>query len=451
MSKQIKNIFSDSDCPSQEVMLKYTSNLLKGGEKHAFERHLAGCAFCSEAMEGLSLMDSNEVRLDVFELNKKIDEAGRPGRIIAWPMTAAASVAILLVAGTWFYLHNEQAGYPTKETAVVNKAIDEDKKEAFNEEKPAEHISPPAPEISTQGLVQDSKDLPSQTYEWAKKDSDKGTYAVTPPEISADDSPSKDELFLSAKKMEEPAGRINLSKEGEMSGAGLNKSVTAKNYGFHSDSVVLPTPASSPVLALTERKDDRKDNLSQEMLAMVDDQFGYGSPAEEDKKEVASSQRSAVHKAKAKAYKKMEVAKEKSLDDCPNCPKKTTSEISQNNLQVLSMDYAMKKYQMKEYDLAHKQFEEILNENSSPGQADNAKIFNALSLVHLNREDEALKTVNSMLAGPTGSVTDAAKWIKASILIDKKDIAGARVILQDLTHYSNDYQIRAKEILETLK
>jgi hypothetical protein len=448
MSKQIKNIFSDSACPSQEVMMKYSYNVLKGEEKHAFERHLAGCAFCSEALEGLSSMDGRDVMRDVWDINRKIDGSGRSRRIIGWPLAAAASVSILLVTGTWFYLHNEQTAFSGKETAVKNEINDEDKKEAVKEEKPVENTSPSAPEISTKGFIQDSKDIPSQTYQWATKDSDKGNYEKTSPEISANYSLSQDLPVPSVKKMEESRGVDDL-KEGEMYGAGVNKPVTANSYGFHSDSVLPSVQPSSQVMAYTVRKDDRKNNLSQEMLAMVDDQFGYGSPADENKKEKTSTQRSAA--PKAKAYKRMEAAKDKSLDDCPNCPKKTTSEVAQNNLEVLSMDYAMKKYQMKEYELAHKQFEEIIKENSSPVQTDNAKILDALSLVKLNKSDEALKVVNTMLAGPAGGLTDAAKWIKASILIEKKDTAGARVLLQDLSARPNDYQVKAKEILGTLK
>jgi hypothetical protein len=421
MSKQIKNIFSDTDCPGEEMMLKYTSNRMKGEEKHVFERHIAGCAFCSEALEGLSLLENKVVKEDLAFLNKQIDGYDNKSRpAIYWATGVAASVIIMMLSGTWFYLKDVN-----KESISI---------ETTKDKSPLIEQSPGSPSNNLTGIDSNKNQIAHQNIETI---SHLNSIKFLPPEVKADneviEQKSQNQLSLNTEMLKE-------EEKGTYSSEGIQ--------------ATIPNPVPSVVAEKADAKvADRNEDLSLNMLAMVEDDFSAVS-LREDKKEMSSNQRSTVRyksKATSKVYKKEEVAKDKSLDDCPNCPKKTNSEIAQNSLQVLSMDYAMKKYQMKEYELAHKQFEEIIKENSSDEQTEKAKIYNALSLINLNRSDEAFTIVNAIEAGPGGRTTDAAKWIKAFILINKKENEKAKKLLQDLSSDPNFYQAKAREILSTLK
>lgn len=55
------DILNTSDpCLTQEQLLDYIHNRLSAAEKHAVEEHLAGCDFCSDALEGLMALKRRE-------------------------------------------------------------------------------------------------------------------------------------------------------------------------------------------------------------------------------------------------------------------------------------------------------------------------------------------------------------------------------------------------------
>jgi hypothetical protein len=441
MSKQIKNIFSDTVCPSQEMMLKYASNLMKEEEKHAFERHLAGCIFCSEALEGLSLQTKEETMEDVAFLNKKIDGLHKNRRPVGyWPLAVAASVSILLLTGTWFYLNEDKGSALAVETPVQNKVTEMD--EAEDASKP-EILSK-----ENDGYIEEEqKKNPVEVHKEEMSGSSQGPLEITSPQISANYStePKAAPSALSAPSVQSVQEEISLNQSGakrdevaEMGDRDDEKETVVIGYGTAARKKSKPVNSDSvsPVF-LTNKP-------SQEMLAMVEAEFSSTRSITEAKKSKSS-------RASGNAASTPELNKDKAIDDCPNCPKKAASETAQSNLTVLSMDYAMKKYKMKKYEEAHKQFEEIIKEDKEKTQTENAKIFNALSLVNLNREEEALLIVNNIITTPFSNNINAAKWIKTSILISRKENIQAKVILEDLSRHANPYQAKAKQILATLQ
>lgn len=54
MNDNFADIFSETDCPSQDQLLAYVEGKLSPAERHEVELHLQDCELCSEAVEGLS-------------------------------------------------------------------------------------------------------------------------------------------------------------------------------------------------------------------------------------------------------------------------------------------------------------------------------------------------------------------------------------------------------------
>ena len=70
--KELHNhIFSNTTCISKENMLKYINNQLSKKELHEVEKHLLGCEFCSEAVEGLKYAENSSI---IFALDHQIDQ-----------------------------------------------------------------------------------------------------------------------------------------------------------------------------------------------------------------------------------------------------------------------------------------------------------------------------------------------------------------------------------------
>ena len=81
MDKQIlyQKIFeTKSDCLSEEQLLNYVQGNLSYEEQHQVETHLLSCELCSDAAEGLLLLEKNKrnsiiasVKNEIFNRTKK--------------------------------------------------------------------------------------------------------------------------------------------------------------------------------------------------------------------------------------------------------------------------------------------------------------------------------------------------------------------------------------------
>lgn len=59
MNKQ-EAIFEETACLSEKQLNDYLQDKLNDAEKHAVEAHIAGCEFCSDALQGLSGVTDKE-------------------------------------------------------------------------------------------------------------------------------------------------------------------------------------------------------------------------------------------------------------------------------------------------------------------------------------------------------------------------------------------------------
>lgn len=54
MNSDSSFIFKETGCLTEQQLMDYLNGRLNEEEKHAIEAHIAGCEFCSDALEGLS-------------------------------------------------------------------------------------------------------------------------------------------------------------------------------------------------------------------------------------------------------------------------------------------------------------------------------------------------------------------------------------------------------------
>jgi anti-sigma factor RsiW len=60
MNKEAASIFEQSGCPSTRQLIDYLEGKLPAEQVHSVEAHLAGCAFCTEALEGFQQVEHKE-------------------------------------------------------------------------------------------------------------------------------------------------------------------------------------------------------------------------------------------------------------------------------------------------------------------------------------------------------------------------------------------------------
>lgn len=120
MSDKLKNILSQTECPSTDKFYNYIENKSSKAEKYAFEEHLNTCEFCQEALEGFSTADKAFVLSSLDDINSKIDNRIKKQFSVQY-ITAAASILIALFFGSIYLLNNT---IESEELSVVPETTD---------------------------------------------------------------------------------------------------------------------------------------------------------------------------------------------------------------------------------------------------------------------------------------------------------------------------------------
>lgn len=158
----LNHILSQSDCLSQEQMDAYLSENLNKEQTHAVECHLADCMFCSDAIDGLSILTPEENKQHIGDIKSGIEallyadeetskapvlettekatqqttmKATKGGKQISW--RAAAGLFLLIFAGglaVFSYVNNNTNWMkPEKQDFVKGKTNTKD--QDFEENK----------------------------------------------------------------------------------------------------------------------------------------------------------------------------------------------------------------------------------------------------------------------------------------------------------------------------
>ena len=110
--KKANDIFTHTDCVSEEMLSKYIAGKLPPSEKHEVEKHLIDCEMCSDAVDGLTMMDSKRISSITSELNQKIRNRVEKKEVKViflrqYRTQLAVAASIVLVLGlVWFFKAN---------------------------------------------------------------------------------------------------------------------------------------------------------------------------------------------------------------------------------------------------------------------------------------------------------------------------------------------------------
>jgi hypothetical protein len=106
MSKELKHkLFTDSDCISEQTMFDYIAHQLSPKDQHMVEKHMLDCDLCSDALEGLTLLNDRN-RIKVIDRLIKERIANKNSKVIGINYKILISIAagfLLLTGGIFFF------------------------------------------------------------------------------------------------------------------------------------------------------------------------------------------------------------------------------------------------------------------------------------------------------------------------------------------------------------
>ena len=106
MNNDINKIFSNTSCPSEDMLLRYVEGTLSETEKRKIEEHLTDCEMCNDEVEGLMLLDEpSKISSIEAEINTKIDILIRKEKKTNFKFffKIAASIVLIFGLGTLMY------------------------------------------------------------------------------------------------------------------------------------------------------------------------------------------------------------------------------------------------------------------------------------------------------------------------------------------------------------
>nr|WP_240915333.1 zf-HC2 domain-containing protein [Chitinophaga oryziterrae] len=111
MNEEYNDLFTTTQCPSQQQLLDYVQGRLTPEQQHEVEMHLADCELCSEAVEGLATIKQKE-QIPVWlqqmrnQMLRKLRSRKRRKDHVAYYTQLAIIVIVILfilLAAFWAY------------------------------------------------------------------------------------------------------------------------------------------------------------------------------------------------------------------------------------------------------------------------------------------------------------------------------------------------------------
>lgn len=132
----MKQIVPNDNCLTPDQILRYLQDETSPVDMRGIDRHLAQCPFCSDAVEGAMTLPKAELTQVFSRIQTKISDNSalltveRPVMRVVhrsakryWLMGAAASGALLVIAGFWFFQNKNEA---SQAVVATESAIEKD-------------------------------------------------------------------------------------------------------------------------------------------------------------------------------------------------------------------------------------------------------------------------------------------------------------------------------------
>jgi hypothetical protein len=111
MNDAYNDLFTTTQCPTQQELLDYVQGKLSAEKQHEIELHLSDCEMCSEAVEGLNAFKQKEIipvylRQMKWQMLRKLkNKKQQKDQITMYTQLAIIVIVILfiLLACFWMY------------------------------------------------------------------------------------------------------------------------------------------------------------------------------------------------------------------------------------------------------------------------------------------------------------------------------------------------------------
>ena len=107
----------------------YLSDDLPDVEMHRIEKHLLDCELCSEAMDGIAMVDESSMNTIVADLNTQIDNKTTKREEFGGFRWMAVAASLVLLLGVGYVLFQYMGNTINKDTVALEHAEESDAKE----------------------------------------------------------------------------------------------------------------------------------------------------------------------------------------------------------------------------------------------------------------------------------------------------------------------------------
>lgn len=102
----MSNHHQNTPCISSQEMLDYTQGILSFQEQHRIEKHLLDCEFCSDALEGVQMIENpnsllaieEELNLEIDSITSEEDEKNEAKVRVLFPWRMAAAIVLIFIS-----------------------------------------------------------------------------------------------------------------------------------------------------------------------------------------------------------------------------------------------------------------------------------------------------------------------------------------------------------------
>ena len=232
MNKDREKYSNQNPHLSQHQLIRYNEGKMNDTEMHQVEMHLLSCDLCSDALEGISFLEPEEIAFSVEELKGRLSDKIRNNNKAGVPyLRWAAVVAIVLLSSVSIFLILDKTN--NSESKIVKKESSKEENLPFIASKPLEELETDATAPEKITTIENTLAVNQN-----KKESSSNSYSYNLSEESAS------EVYDSEEEEEEEIADINLEEapmeEGKLESIELEpfeerESFASKSMGIPSD------------------------------------------------------------------------------------------------------------------------------------------------------------------------------------------------------------------------
>lgn len=430
-SDKFNNIFLPTGCISENVLWQYAKGQLSEKEQYMVEKHLTDCDFCSDVVEGMSLLDSKrDLQIISKELNASVRQRTEKSKGKIRPLlpylssrwVAAASVFVL-VSLSWFTYHyfmQAQSGIlaeQMEEMPVYTEETTQQVEDTTPETLPVVEAEERSEPIDNEMLEKRSEKVESETTEELEEDNN---------QIEITEEQAIEEVVI--------ADEVEIVERTENEEVLAEEALETATETIDDTGNVSEYPYSQHDLPEVVSEND----LSNEEVAEYSDtEQTVNEKAAVD--ETESSNRNRWFRRNNRRNQAAGVEPSRSAQN---------DELQQGIYTERQLNTGMYNFNQENYDEANAYFLRVLIADSLQSTA---LFYSALCYINTEQNNLAMSTLDKLLQQPETEYSEAAKWHKALILIEQGDPENARVLLLELKNSTDSsYKEKAIELLETI-